>query len=341
MTVKYKDYYAILGVDRNASADEIKKAYRKLAKQYHPDRNPGDKQAEERFKEIQEAYAVLSDPERRKQYDALGTGWQPGMDFTPPPGWQQTRVEFHDLEDFGDIFGGFGFSDFFQTLFGGGPRSGRTGARSRRAERTAPRGADVEAEIELTLEDAHRGARPTLSLRSLEPCPACAGSLFRSSSCPRCGGTGQVENRRRMTVNIPPGARDGAVLRLAGKGSRAVPDGPPGDLYLKIKVKPHPRFRIVNEDDLEVEVPVTPWEAALGARIRVPTLDGDVEMTLPAGTQSGTRLRLRGQGLRKRDGGRGDLFARIKIVIPPRPSAEEQELFRRLAEVSRFNPRTG
>ena len=336
MAVKYKDYYATLGVNRNASADEIKKAYRKLAKQYHPDRNPGDKQAEERFKEIQEAYAVLSDPERRAQYDALGSGWEPGADFRPPPGWNQTRVEFRDLDDLGDMFGGFGFSDFFQTLFGGMTGSTRTG---RAGRRTAPRGQDVEAEIELSLEDAHRGARPTISLHSVEPCPQCGGHMLRTGGCPRCGGRGQVESRRRITVNIPPGARDGAVLRLAGKGNRTTPDGPPGDLYLKIRVKPHPRFHVVGEDDLEVEVPVTPWEAALGAKIRVPTLDGDVEMKLPPGTQSGKRLRLRRQGLQRRDGGRGDLFARIRIVIPPHLTREEEELLRKLAQVSRFNPR--
>jgi DnaJ-class molecular chaperone len=339
--VKYKDYYNILGVDRTADQETIRKAYRKLARKYHPDFNPGNREAEERFKDLQEAYAVLSDAEKRRQYDQLGTGWQAGSEFTPPPGWG-ARFDFGGgpVEDFFGQTGGF--SDFFQFLFGGMRPGGRAASARQAARETAahPGAGDIEADIELSLEDIHRGARPTLSVHTSSPCPDCGGQGSQGlHRCVRCGGAGTVEHRRRLTVNIAPGARSGTVLKLAGKGESTRPGGPAGDLYLRIRVKPHPTFEVVGEDDLQVELPVTPWEAALGTKLKVPTLDGQVEMTVPPGSQSGTKLRLRGQGLRTRDGNRGDLFVKLRIEIPTRLTAEEEQLLRRLAEVSRFRPR--
>ena len=343
-SVKYKDYYQTLGVQRSSSQDEIRKAYRKLARKYHPDRNPGDKSAEEHFKDIQEAYAVLSDPEKRQQYDRLGSGWQQGADFTPPPGWSGTRVEFGNAADFQDIFGDFGgFSDFFQSLFGGRGRaaSSQSAQSGSRVWRSQPaRGADVESEIELSLEELHKGTRPTVVLRTTEVCPDCQGKgVRRMSRCSRCQGTGELTTRKRLTVRIPPGMRDGSVLRLSGKGGRQRPDGPAGDLYLRIRMKPHPLFEVVGQDDLQIEVPITPWEGALGAKVPVTTLDGSVEVTIPPGTEGGARLRLRGQGMNRRDGSRGDLYVRVRIAVPAQLSPEEEELFRQLSVKSTFNPR--
>ena len=341
MSVKYKDYYKVLGVKRDASQKEIRKAYRELARKYHPDMNPDNKLAEETFKDIQEANAVLSDPEKRQMYDQLGSGWRAGADFSPPPGWEGQRVEFHDLGDLGDLFGGRGgggFSDFFQSIFGGFGMGEAGQPRAGRASST--RGSDMEATIELDVEDIHGGTHRTVTLHSVQVCPECRGSGVRGGQrCPRCGGGGQLEQPKRMKVKISPGARDGTVLRLKGKGERLSPNGPAGDLYLRIKVKPHPLFTIVGEDSVQIDVQVSPWEAALGARIKVPTLEGSVEMSVPPGTQSGSRLRLRGQGLHKRSSGRGDQYVRVKIVIPSSLSREEEELMKRLAQVSSFKPR--
>jgi len=340
MSVKYKDYYKVLGVKRDASQQEIRKAYRELARKYHPDVNPGDKEAEERFKDIQEANTVLSDPEKRKMYDRLGSDWKAGADFTPPPGWEGQRVEFRDLSDLEDLFGGGagGFSDFFQSIFGGFGM--REGGQFRASRRSAPKGSDLEATIELDLEDIHRGTHRTVTLHSLQICPECRGKGVKGRQpCPVCRGEGRVREPKRMKVKISPGAREGSVLRLKGKGERTAPNAPAGDLYLRIKVKPHPLFTVVGEDNVQIEVPVSPWEASLGVKLKVPTLDGSVEMSVPPGTQSGARLRLRGQGLHKRGSGRGDQLVRIKIVIPSSLSREEEELMKKLAEVSTFTPR--
>lgn len=332
MAVKFQHYYQILGVPRNAGEDEIRRAFRKLARQYHPDVNPNDKTAEEKFKQVNEAYEVLSDPEKRKRYDMLGENWKGGADFTPPPGWEGIRFEQGDLGDiFGGVEGGFGdFSDFFATLFGG--RGGRTaGSRAR--------GRDAEAEIELALEDAYRGTRKVINLTATETCPDCRGAGIKDRQrCPTCRGTGLIRRPKSLQVNIPAGVRDGSVVRLAGQGDPGGDGMPPGDLYLRIRLKPHPLFT-PKEDDLHMELPVAPWEAALGARVTVPTIEGPVDMTIPAGTQSGQQLRMRGQGLKRRDGGRGDQYVRLKIVNPPQISGAERDLFQKLAAESRFNPR--
>jgi DnaJ-class molecular chaperone len=341
MAVKFRDYYEVLGIPRTAPEDEIKKAYRALARKYHPDVNPGNKSAEEKFKEINEAYDVLSDPEKRKRYDELGSNWKAGQDFRPPPGWQEVHVGpggFGGFGGFSDIFGGgrgaSGFSDFFESLFGGGRGGARAGAGF------AMRGEDIEAEIPLTLEEAHRGATRSLALPVTEPCPDCKGTGSKDGKvCPTCRGAGAIRRQKPLEVTIPPGVRDGSVIRLAGQGEPGMNGAPPGDLFLRVRLVPHRLFNIVGENDVQIELPVAPWEAALGAKVSVPTLDGSVEMTIPPGAQGGQRLRLRGRGMNRRGGRRGDQYVKLKIVNPPRLEPKEKELFEKLGAESRFDPR--
>jgi DnaJ-class molecular chaperone len=297
MAVAPKDYYQVLGVSRTATEDEIRKEYRSLARQHHPDLNPGKKSSEDRFKEINEAYEVLSDKEKRAHYDQLGTDPRGSNGFhNNGDGYS----EEHDAD---------GFSDFFQSAFGGRrARGGRGGASFRMA------GEDVNATIGLTLEEAHRGVVRSIRL---------------------AGVTGQIKS---LDVTIPSGVRDGSAIRLAGQGEPGTDGAPAGDLYLHVEIEPHVLFQLLG-DDIQVDLPVTPWEALLGAKVNVPTLDNQVEMTIPAGSQAGQRLRLRRQGLQKRDGGRGDEYVKLKIVVPPSPTAREKELFEQLAAESRFNPR--
>jgi DnaJ-class molecular chaperone len=314
MPVKFRDYYEILGVPRNAKEEDIKKTYRKLARKYHPDLNPNNKQSEEKFKEIQEAYEVLGDPEKRKKYDQLGANWKNGAEFTPPPNWG----EFQGGIDFDDIFQRAGqqrstsFSDFFEALFGGmggmGGFGTAGGARTRSGGARAS-GTDAETELPLPLEDMHHGTTRKLTVR-----------------------LGNAE--KKIDVRIPPGARDDSRIRIPGGG----PNG--GDLYVKLRQEPNSQFT-VKGDDTETEVAITPWEAALGANIQVPTLDGKQEIRVPPGIGSGQRLRLRGQGLNRRGGGRGDHFARMKIVVPKELTDAEKKLFQELSKVSRFKPRNG
>jgi curved DNA-binding protein len=334
MAVKFQDYYEVLGVSRTATADDIKKAYRKLARKYHPDVNPDDKSAEEKFKQVGEAYAVLSDPEKRKRYDQLGENWQAGADFTPPPGWEGGRVEY---ADFGDLFGAGrgpgGFSDFFETLFGArrGPRAGAG---------FAMRGQDIEAAIELGLEEAHHGTTRAITLQTTAVCPTCNGSGTREKQpCATCRGMGVVTRPKTLDVTIPAGVRHGSVIRLAGQGEAGTGHAPAGDLLLHVELRPHPLLHALGEGDVEIELPVAPWEAALGAKVRVPTIEGAVDMTVPAGAQSGQRLRLRGQGVQRRGSGRGDQYVRLKLVNPPALTESERVLFEQLAAASRFNPR--
>jgi curved DNA-binding protein len=336
MAVQFRDYYEVLGVPKTATEDEIKSAYRKLARKYHPDVNPGDKSAEEKFKELNEAYEVLSDPDKRKKYDALGPNWKAGEEFRPPPGWEGVNVQYGD---FGDMFGGGGsaggFSDFFESLFGGRRRTGRRGAGF------AMRGQDVEAEIPLTLEEAHRGGKRTITLQVTEPCPTCRGTGSKDGKtvCPTCRGAGVIRRPKSIEVTIPPGVRDGSVIRLTGQGEPGANGAPAGDLFLRVRLQPHRLFSVVGDSDVQIELPVAPWEPALGAKVQVPTLDGPVELKIPPGAQGGQRLRLRGRGLNRRGGGRGDQYVKLKIVIPPKLGPKEKELFEKLAAESRFNPR--
>jgi DnaJ-class molecular chaperone len=340
MPARTRDYYEVLGVSREASEEQVKAAYRKLARKFHPDLNPSDRAAEERFKELQEAYDVLSDPEKRKLYDKYGGNWRVAEQGggAPRPGWEGFGAG-QGAQPGGFDFGGFDFgsfragaggaSDIFEELFGraGGARRGR-------------RGQNVEAELELSLEEAHRGGRSTLQMQAAESCLTCRGTgvINNNQVCPACGGSGQVLGPKTIEVNIPVGVRDGSTIRLAGQGGAGSGGAQAGDLYLHIRLRPHPIFS-VRGDDLEVEVPVTPWEAVLGSKIEVPTIDGQVEMSVPARSLTGQRLRLRGQGLHKRRGGRGDLYARLKVAVPRHVSDEERRLYEELRRVSRFNPR--
>ena len=334
MAVQFRDYYEVLGVKKTASEAEIKSAFRKQARKYHPDVNPGDKSAEDKFKEVNEAYEVLSDPEKRKRYDQLGPNWKAGEEFRPPPGWERQYAAGEAGDFFGGGGGAGGFSDFFESLFGG-----RRGARG--GQGFAMRGGDIEAEIALTLEEAHRGGSRSVTLQSSEACPECRGTGSKDGKtiCPTCRGAGAVRRPKSLDVTIPKGLRDGSVIRLSGQGEPGLNGAQAGDLFLRARIQPHRLFEISGTDDVQVELPVAPWEAALGAKVMVPTLEGPVEMTIPAGTQGGQKLRLRGQGLNRRGGGRGDQYARLRIVIPPRLTAQEKEIFEKLKAESRFNAR--
>ena len=319
--MEYKDYYQILGVSRNASAEEISKAYKKLAKKYHPDLNPGDKKAEEKFKEINEAYEVLKDPKKRKLYDALGPNWQHGQNFEPPPGYNNMHYEYRTsgggFEDLG------GFSDFFETLFGGlGGFSrkkyfGQYGQDDFGLGGTdfggyTSRGQDQEASLEISLEEAYRGGEKLLTLAS--------------------GG-----EQKTLKVKIPPGIKDGAKIRLKGQGSPGLGGGPRGDLFLKIKILPHPDFKLEGNNVI-YKLDLAPWEAVLGTELDVPTLDGRVKLKIPRGVSSGQKLRIRGKGLGQ-GLNKGDQLVEIRIKTPKNISPEEEKLWQQLAKISHFNPR--
>lgn len=313
--MEYKDYYKILGVDRNAEEKDIKKAYRKLARKHHPDVNPGDKAAEERFKDINEAYEVLSDPEKRRKYDQLGSSWQQWQRMGRDPSgfdWSQwssgaqpggTRVEYRDLGDLGDLFGRGGFSDFFQSIFGGmgAPGTGWQGTRQTRPRR----GRDYTQPVEITLEEAFRGATRMIQ-----------------------------KDGRRLEVKIPPGVRTGSKVRVAGEGGPGIGGGTSGDLYLEVKVLPHSVFER-DGGDLRCEVPVSLYKAVLGGEVKVPTLSGDVMLKVPPETQGGRTFRLRGKGMPslRHPQKHGDLYAKIRIQVPQKLSKREKELFRELASL--------
>ncbi|MFW6323810.1 MAG: DnaJ C-terminal domain-containing protein [Desulfovibrionales bacterium] len=322
MSVKYKDYYKLLGVDKSASKDEINKAFKKMARKYHPDLNPNDSEAETKFKEINEAYEVLKDPEKRKMYDSLGPNWQEGMNFQPPPGYENVRYDFGGG---GQEFDMGGFSDFFETIFGG--FGGRTGGREFRTggpfggREFRRKGRDMEVEISLPLEDAYRGGPRTITLQEQGRGPS---------------GMPEMQTKS-LQINIPPGVNDGARIRLSGQGSPGMGGGPAGDLFLHVKLLPHPKFKVEGKNIIH-DLRLAPWEAVLGAKVRVPTLDGNVEMNIPAGISSGQKLRLKGKGLGT-GGGRGDQLVRIMIRVPKKLSDSEQELWQRLQKESSFNPR--
>jgi len=353
------DYYKVLGIGKNASDEEIKKAYRKLARKYHPDRNAGDKQAEERFKEISQAHDILSDPDKRKQYDR-GSG---PFGFGAPGGF-----------DPGSFGGGFG--DILSNLFGGGTGPPRTGAGRARGP---VRGRDLETEVSLTFEQGVEGAQVPLAVPTSHACPTCHGTGAKPGTsprvcpvcngrgvesqsqgifsiaqpcsncggsgtviddpCPTCGGSGAQRSVRRLRVNIPAGVREGSRIRLKGKGEPGPRGAEPGDLYVVTRVKPSPVFKSVGEN-LEVEVPLTIPEAVRGGVIEVPTLHGTKRLRVPRGTKHGTVQRLRGEGPPKLGGkGRGDIHYRFVIDVPEDLSAEQSEAIDRLSQVINGDPR--
>jgi molecular chaperone DnaJ len=367
-----KDYYQVLGVAKNASQAEIKKAYRKLAQRHHPDANSGNQDAEERFKEISAAYDVVGDPQKRKSYDqvremaaaGMGTGGFPGGFGSGGPGGPE-GVRFQDA--------GFDIGDLFGDLFGGrGGRGGRTRART-------ARGADLETDVTVSFEDAIRGATVPVAFDGPAPCPTCGGSgaapgtspvtcpqcggaglisvnqgpFQMSQTCPRCHGGGRVVEQacptcrgggsvrqtRRFQVRVPAGVKDAARIRLAGRGEPGPAGSQAGDLYVRVRVKPHPFFGRSGAD-LTLALPVTFAEAALGANVQVPTLNGTVTMKVPAGTPSGTTFRLKGKGAPKR-GGQGDLLVTVEVQVPSKLSKQERELLKQLQQERSGSPRAG
>jgi DnaJ-class molecular chaperone len=339
MAVEFKDYYGILGVPRNADDKAIKSAYRKLARKYHPDVAKG-KEAEERFREVTEAYEVLSDPEKRRRYDTLGPDWQRYAQQAPGGHPGGTRVEYGDLGD---------FSEFFRTIFGdlaGGRGSGRPGpGRAVDVEDwlggftsggRGARGQDVQANVTITLEEAYSGVRKSFEFEIDEPCPGCRGSgNVGGKACPTCHGSGWQRGRRAVDVKIPAGLRTGQKVRVSGEGAGG------GDLYLAVTVSPHRQFER-RGDDIHFPVPLTAPEAALGITLEIPTLRGKVSMKIPPATSSGRTFRLPGYGMpRPRGGGHGDQLVTVRIVMPADLKPEERELYEQLKALRSDSPRGG
>ncbi|OGI01609.1 MAG: hypothetical protein A2Y25_05565 [Candidatus Melainabacteria bacterium GWF2_37_15] len=336
--MKYKDYYKILGVSRNADEKEIKSAFRKLARKYHPDVNK-ESNASEKFKDINEAYEVLSDPQKRKRYDNLGGSWQEGQNFTPPPGYENININFGQ-----GGFGGFrnsqgfedigGFSDFFETIFSDffqqqqqqTPPSARRTARPTEPEENL----DITQDLFIDLEDLMGEGTKAVKISYMEKCKECRG---QGSYCHQCGGSGFNTVSKTLNVKIPKGVKEGAKIRLIGEGKIGIGGGRSnrkGNLYLLVKYSKHPYFSIEDSNivsDLEIPAP----KAVLGTVAQANTLHGVVKVTIPAGTQSGKSLRLKGLGLPKKEGGYGDHIAKVKITIPESPTKEEMELYKKLA----------
>jgi len=313
--MEYKDYYAIMGVERDATQDEIKRAYRKLARKFHPDVST-ETDAERRFKEVGEAYEVLKDPEKRAAYDQLGTRWQAGEEFRPPPDWSQ-GFEFHG--------GGFtgsdanDFSDFFESLFGHGDLGGGFGRHGRRQFHA--RGEDTHAKVLIDLEDAYQGATRSLTLKHSE-----------------VGADGRpAVKTRNLNVRIPKGVRQGQHIRLAKQGGAGLGEGEPGDLFLQIDFRPHPYFKVEGKD-VYLDLPVTPWEAALGASLKIPTPTGYVELTIPANSANGRKLRLKGRGIPAKSP--GDLYIVLQVALPKADSEEARKAYETFRDATQFNPRS-
>jgi DnaJ-class molecular chaperone len=328
----YKDYYKVLGVAKEATTDEIKKAFRKLARKYHPDVNPGDKKAEEKFKEINEAYEVLSDPDKRKKYDTLGPNWQEqfGPQFNRRTYTNAYRPSAADFDS------NTGFSDFFEALFGRSNAGG--GARGQDTFRKRV-GDNIEQPVEVTLQEAYMGASRTFNIQSTEVCPVCRGTGDVSGRpCANCTGQGMLTNTKRLQVKIPAGVDTGSKIRVAGEGQPGIGGGPRGDLYLVISVKADPQYERKG-DDLYTDVEVDLVTAMLGGEVAVSLPDErKLVLTIPPETQNGRLFRLSGKGMpRVRGDGNGTLFARLKVVLPMHLTSEERELFEQLAHNRGYN----
>jgi curved DNA-binding protein len=319
--MKFEDFYKVLGVARNASKEDIQRAYRKLARKYHPDVNkaPG---AEEKFKQVNEAANVLKDPEKRKLYDTYGEQWQAAAQggFQEESGFRGFRQQGGPGNDnFNTTYQNFDeedLNDFFGNLFGGG-----FGGNEQFGRRNYSPPSDSSAELGISLTEAYHGGRKKVSLQTYEQ--STDGKLHRVT--------------RNLEITIPKGIQDGATLRLAGQGGSG--SGKKGDLLLKIRIQPDPRFSLVGHDLLTV-VPISPWEAALGVKVQVETLSGRVMLRVPKGSQNGQSLRLRGKGMAKKGGGHGDLLAILEVRLPQKISAEEEKLLQEIARISRFDPRS-
>ncbi len=324
-----KDYYNVLGVKRDASEPEIKRAYRRLARKHHPDVNPGDNSAEARFKEINEAYEVLSDKEKRQKYDQFGDQWQHADQFARARGQQTPRWDFGQ----GGGAQGFRFEEGdLDSLFGDLFQGSRAGTSSRRAR--PRRGRDIDYPVEVTLEEAYHGTNRILSLQTEELCPSCSGTgRIQNALCSACRGSGTEPRMKRLEVKIPPGVKDGSRVRIVGKGEPGYARGNSGDLYLVTSVKPHRLFERKG-DDLHVEVTVPLVVAVLGGEIQVPTLKGKLALKIPPETQNGRTFRLAGQGMpHLGNSSRGDLLAKVSVDLPTKLSAKEKELFEQLSQL--------
>jgi DnaJ-class molecular chaperone len=338
MATTPRDFYQVLGLPRTASADDIKKAYRRLARQYHPDLHSGSKKTEmeKKFKELNEANEVLSDPDKRKKYDQYGAQWEQAEAYEKArqqAGAQGFRWEQTGSGGGGGEFNSEAFSDIFENMFTGRGRAG--GARG-----FSMPGEDLEAEVELTLREVLTGVTKRVSLREPVPCPTCQGSgTLRGRTCPTCYGSGSTTELKTIEVKIPAGVQEGTRVRVGGKGQPGSNGGKRGDLYLHVTIKPDPIFRRQGSD-IHVTLPVYPWEAVLGAEIMAPTLTEPVKVKVPPGSKAEGKLRLKDKGLPSAAGGHGDLFLNLQIVVPPTVTEEERALYQRSAKGAHPDPRT-
>lgn len=348
MAIEYKDYYEVLEIPRDAGEEEIRRAFRRLARLYHPDKAGNDRAAEERFKEINEAYEVLGDSARRRRYDEFNHTW-----YNSPSAEEAWR-EFGRAEP---ALGGDGrgnrFSDFFEQLFGENHHQSRGGAdrspdlrarpnirtREEVQEQTSGRGDDLESDIFVALEEVASGGVRPINMRRLERCSTCFGvGQYNAHKCETCGGNGTFLRSETYKVKVPKGIQEGAFLRIQGHGEKGLGTGKPGDLYLKVHYAKHSNFRVEN-GTLHHDLEISPWEAVLGGVVVIPTPEGSATIKIPAGSQSGHKIRMRGRGLPAEDGSIGDLIINLKVQVPPAASGRERQLWEELARTSEFNPR--
>lgn len=328
--MKFIDYYEVLGVTKSATDKEIKNAYRKLARQHHPDLHQGGdrKEAEEKFKKINEAYEVLGDSENRKKYDMLGQNWRGGQEFQPPPGG--TSYQTYHMDGMDD----FGFSDFFSSIFGqefSQQRAGNAGRYQTRQPGKQP-GEDAEVEISLTIEELMVGLEKEIQISLPTVCSTCEGRRFAGNGiCPACGGMGVMEEAKKLKVKIPNKTYPGTVLRLKGLGGKGLRGGLAGDLYLHVQAKSHPKWQVVDQINIEGELFIYPEQAVLGDTVSVATPDGTLEMKIQPGIRSGQKLRLKGRGFKGKDGALGDLYIKVYIDIPGNQTSEEIELYEKIS----------